>query len=209
MFEVFGLGYQHRIIHAAILPRIGCTQVHPLELCAPDSGDNDDVADAFTDVLRANESFSAGFQDPHLPGQAKRGLAVVTCMDSRIDPLGMLGLTKGDAKILRNAGARVTGDVLRTLVLAVHLLGVRRVMVVAHTDCRMSKQSDAAVHAAIRAESGIDTRSLEFGTVDDQERVLHEDVQRIRSSPYMPAGLPVVGCIYDVTSGRLDVRVPE
>ena len=130
-------------------------------------------------------------------------------MDSRIDPLGMLGLTKGDAKILRNAGARVTDDVLRTLVLAVHLLGVERVMVVAHTDCRMSKQTDAAVHAAIRAESGLDTRSLDFGTVDDQQRVLGEDVQRIRSSPYLPAGLPVIGCIYDVARGSLDVRVPE
>jgi carbonic anhydrase len=167
------------------------------------------VTDAFTDVLGANEAFAADFEDPHLQGRAERGLAVVTCMDSRIDPLGMLGLTKGDAKILRNAGARVTDDVLRTLVLAVHLLGVQRVMVVAHTDCRMSKQTDAAVHEAIRAESGIDTRSLEFGTVDDQERVLHEDVQRIRSSPYLPADLPVIGCIYDVAHGSLDVRVPE
>jgi carbonic anhydrase len=165
--------------------------------------------DDFTDVLLANESFAATYQDPHLPGRAGRGLAVVTCMDSRIDPLGMLGLGKGDAKILRNAGARVTGDVLRTLVLAVHLLDVRRVMVVAHTDCRMSKQTDADVHAAIRAGSGIDTRSLEFGTVDDQERVLHEDVQRVRSSPYLPAGLPVIGCIYDVATGAIDVRVPE
>ncbi|MDT7577772.1 MAG: carbonic anhydrase [Pseudonocardiales bacterium] len=166
------------------------------------------MSDTFTDVLAANEAFAADFEDPHLQGRAERGLAVVTCMDSRIDPLGMLGLGKGDAKILRNAGARVTDDVLRTLVLAVHLLGVRRVMVVAHTDCRMSKQTDAAVHEAIRAESGIDTRSLEFGTVDDQQRVLHEDVQRIRSSPYLPAGLPVIGCIYDVARGRLDVRVP-
>jgi carbonic anhydrase len=167
------------------------------------------MSDTFTDVLAANEAFAADFEDPHLQGRAERGLAVVTCMDSRIDPLGMLGLSKGDAKILRNAGARVTDDVLRTLVLAVHLLGVHRVMVVAHTDCRMSKQTDAAVHEAIRVESGIDTRSLEFGTVDDQERVLHEDVQRIRSSPYLPAGLPVIGCIYDVAHGRLNVRVPQ
>ncbi len=167
------------------------------------------MSDAFTDVLAANEAFSADFKDPQLKGWAARGLAVVTCMDSRIDPLAMLGLGQGDAKILRNAGARVTDDVLRTLVLAVHLLGVRRVMVVAHTDCRMSKQDDAAVHAAIRAESGIDTRSLDFGTVDDQERVLHEDVQRIRSSPYLPATLPVVGCVFDLGTGHLDVRVPE
>jgi carbonic anhydrase len=168
----------------------------------------DDEADVFTDVLSANEAFAAQFENPHLRGWAERGLAVVTCMDSRIDPLRMLGLAKGDAKILRNAGARVTDDVLRTLVLAVHLLGVRRVMVVAHTDCRMSKQTDAAVHAAIRAESGLDTRSLDFGTVADQQAVLREDVQRIRSSPYLPGELPVIGCIYDVSSGALNVQVP-
>ena len=176
---------------------------------APDSRKNGRVTDAFADVLDANEAFAADFQNPHLQGRAARGLAVVTCMDSRIDPLRMLGLSKGDAKILRNAGARVTGDVLRTLVLAVHLLGVQRVMVVAHTDCRMSKQTDADVHAAIRAGSGIDTRSLEFGTVDDQERVLHEDVQRIRSSPYLPAGLPVIGCIYDVARGSWTSASPN
>ena len=167
------------------------------------------VTDTFDDLLRANEAFSAAFEDPHLAGRAARGLAVVTCMDSRIDPLRMLGLEKGDAKILRNAGARVTDDVLRTLVLAVHLLDVDRVMVVAHTDCRMSKQTDEAVHAAIHAESGLDTRSLDFGTVDDQERVLRQDVQRIRSSPYLPPDLPVIGCVYDVVTGAITVKIPQ
>ena len=73
----------------------------------------------------------------------------------------------------------------------------------------MSKQTDADVHAAIRAQSGVDTRSIDFGTVDDQQRVLQQDVQRIRSSPYVPVGLPVIGCIYDVETGALTVRVPE
>ena len=84
--------------------------------------------------------------DSELTGKAARGLGVVTCMDSRIDPLGLLGLKPGDAKILRNAGARVTDDVLRTLVLAVYLLGVERVLVMPHTDCGMSKVTDADVH---------------------------------------------------------------
>ena len=167
------------------------------------------MADAFDDVLAANQTFAAQFENPHLRGQALRGLAVVTCMDSRIDPLRMLGLDKGDAKILRNAGARVTSDVLRTLVLAVHLLGVNRVMVVAHTDCRMAKQTDEDVHAAILDGSGLDTRSLDFGTVDDQARVLREDVQRIRSSPYLPSDLAVIGCVYDVETGAIDVKVAE
>ena len=129
-------------------------------------------------------------------------------MDSRIEPLLMLGLSNGDAKILRNAGARVTDDVLRTLVLAVHLLGVDRVMVVAHTDCRMAKVTDEQVHQQIHEQSGMDTRSLEFRTVSDQRAVLTRDVQRIRSSPYLPPGLPVLGTMYDVATGRLEVAVP-
>ena len=161
----------------------------------------------FQDLLAANEGYAATFSAAGLQGTAARGLAVVTCMDSRIEPLQMLGLAQGDAKILRNAGARVTGDVLRTLVLAVHLLGVERVMVVAHTDCRMAKVDDEQVHAAM-AESGLDTRSLDFRTIDDQAETLRGDVQKIRSSPYLPAGLPVLGCLYDVASGRLEVAVP-
>ena len=162
----------------------------------------------FDDLLAANRGYAARFTSAGLPGRAARGLAVVTCMDSRIEPLQMLGLSMGDAKILRNAGARVTDDVLRTLVLAVHLLGVERVMVVAHTDCRMSKVTDEQVHDAILSQAGLDTRSLEFRTVADQHAVLRGDVQRIRSSPYLPAGLPVVGCSYDVETGRIEVVVP-
>jgi len=163
----------------------------------------------FADVLRGNADFAAGYSSAHLPGRAARGLAVVTCMDSRIAPLEMLGLVKGDAKILRNAGARVTEDVLRTLVLAVHLLEVDRVMIVAHTDCRMTKVTDDEVHVAIRETSGLDTRSLEFGAIADQRDVLARDVQRVRSSPYLPPDLPVLGGVYDLETGRLDILVTE
>ena len=168
----------------------------------------DRVNDGFDDLLAANEGYASRFQSSHLAGTAAKGLAVVTCMDSRIEPLQMLGLSKGDAKILRNAGARVTDDVLRTLVLAVHLLGVERVMVVAHTDCRMAKVTDEQAHAAILEQSGVDTRSLEFRTMSDQLAELAGDVQRIRSSPYLPAGLPVIGCRYDVSTGEVEVVVP-
>ena len=143
--------------------------------------------DHFEDVLSANERFAQTYDQGHLEGRAARGLAIVTCMDSRIDPLAMLGLAKGDAKILRNAGARVTSDVLRTLVLATHLLGVERVMIVAHTDCRMTKVTDDEIHETIFASSGLDTRSLEFSTISDQRATLAGDVQRVRSSPYLPA----------------------
>ena len=159
------------------------------------------------DLLQANERYAASFTGTHLPGRAARGLAMITCMDSRIDPLAMVGLTKGDAKILRNAGGRVTDDVLRTLVLAVHLLGVDRVLLVQHTDCRMTKVTDEQAHEAIREVSGLDTRSLEFHTIPDQDSALRRDVERIRAWPYLPRGLPVAGGIYDVDTGRLELLV--
>jgi carbonic anhydrase len=165
------------------------------------------MIETFSDVLSANRDYAASYTDRQLEGRAARGLAVVTCMDSRIEPLAMLGMDKGDAKILRNAGARVTEDVLRTLVLAVHLLAVRRVMIVAHTDCRMSKVTDEQVHADILAGSGVDTRSLDFGTIADQRAVLARDVRKVRSSPYLPSDLAVIGCIYDLRTGALKVEV--
>lgn len=162
----------------------------------------------FDDVLAGNGRYADRFNDEQLEGRAARGLAVVTCMDSRIEPLQMLGLAKGDAKILRNAGARVTDDVLRTLVLAVALLGVQRVLVVPHTDCGMSKRSDEQVQQAVREVTGMDARSIDFATVQDQRAALERDVQRLRSWPFLPKGLPTAGAMYDVHTGRLEVVVP-
>lgn len=159
--------------------------------------------EAFADVLEANEHFATTFVDPHLGGRAARGLAVVTCMDSRIDPLGALGMRPGDAKILRNAGARVTDDVLRTLVLACYLLEVDRVLVMPHTQCKMASATEAQIHELIGATFGIDTRSLEFRPAPDQLGALTHDLQKIRSFPLLPADLVVGGAIYDVSSGRL------
>ncbi len=158
--------------------------------------------DTFTDVVAANDAYAADFRLAGLQGQAAKGLAVLTCMDSRIDPLRMLGLGPGDAKVLRNAGARVTDDVLRTLVLAAYLLGVDRVMVVAHTNCRMAGGSEDDVHAAVSAAGGPDTRSISFLTTTDQEGALRADVQRIRSWPYL-ADVTVGGFLYDTETGRI------
>jgi carbonic anhydrase len=158
---------------------------------------------AFDDLLAANDEYARTFAHSDLTGRALRGLAVVTCMDSRVDPLGLLGLTAGDAKILRNAGARVTDDVLRTLVLAVYLLGVDRVLVMPHTDCRMAKSTDADVHHLIAEQYGVDTRSLEFHTVPDQDAALRHDLMRIRTSPFLPSALRVGGALYDVRTGKL------
>jgi len=157
----------------------------------------------FNDVLKANAEYADGFALGGLEAVAARGLGIVTCMDSRIEPLALLGLRPGDAKILRNAGARVTEDVLRTLVLAVHLLGVNRILVMPHTRCRMVAVKDADVHQAIRERSGLDTRSLDFRLITDQEHVLRADMRRIRSSPYLPKDIAVAGVIYDVDTGLL------
>ena len=158
--------------------------------------------DAFDDVLAANADYVQGFGQAGLEPNAARGLAVLTCMDSRIEPLTMLGLVPGDAKILRNAGARVTEDVLRTLVLARHLLGVTRILVVAHTQCRMAGGTEADVHAAVAAAGGPDTRSISFLVATDQEESLRTDVQRIRSWPYL-GDTAIGGFRYDVDTGRV------
>ncbi len=158
----------------------------------------------FCDVLTANEQFVREFQDSELTGTARRGIAIVTCMDSRISPLAAVGMQAGDAKILRNAGARVTDDVLRTLVLASYLLGVVRVLVMPHTDCRMANTDEASIHASIRDQFGVDTSSLEFRTVSNQREALAGDVARIRAYPLLQKGVSVAGAIYNVSTGQLE-----
>jgi carbonic anhydrase len=158
----------------------------------------------FSDLFAANAEFVKSFKSQELTGQAKKGLAIITCMDSRIDPLRIVGMQPGDAKILRNAGARVTEDVLRTLVLATHLLNVNRVLVMPHTDCRMASGTEDEIHAAIKERSGIDTRGIEIRTVKDQLAALNADLVRIKSFPLLPKEIAVTGGIYDVKSGRLN-----
>lgn len=161
-------------------------------------------ADFFSDVITANQEFARNFKGSELTGSARKGLAIVTCMDSRISPLAVVGMQSGDAKILRNAGARVTEDVLRTLVLATYLLGVDRILVMPHTDCRMAQGEESAIHATIADQYGVDTRSLEFRTVLDQRAALAIDVTRVRSYPLLRHGVIVAGAIYDVSTGALE-----
>ena len=158
----------------------------------------------FADVLGSNDEFVRGFRHSELTGTARKGLAIVTCMDSRISPLDVVGMQAGDAKILRNAGARVTEDVLRTLVLASYLLGVTRVLVMPHTDCRMAISDEASIHATIKKQFGVDTSSLEFRTSSNQRESLVEDVARIRSYPLLHKGVSVAGAIYNVSTGQLE-----
>ena len=157
----------------------------------------------FSDLLGANKEYASTFKSNGLSGEARKGLAIVTCMDSRIDPLNIVGMAAGDAKILRNAGARVTEDVLRTLVLATHLLGVTRVLVMPHTDCKMASGEGHEIHAAILEKSGIDTRGIEIRTVKDQMKALVTDIQRIESYPLLAKNVKVMGAVFNVTTGTL------
>ena len=157
----------------------------------------------FDDVLDGNRRYRAGFHDSGVAGTAAKGLAVLTCIDSRIDPLAMLGLQAGDAKIIRNAGARVTDDSLRSLVLATNLLGVTRVCVVQHTDCAMVGRTDEDLQARIGSLRGVDASGWAFLTSMDQHATLHDDIARIRACALLPLDLEVGGFIFDVHSGEL------
>jgi carbonic anhydrase len=160
--------------------------------------------DVFSDVLASNTLYSSDFESSHLTGKAAQGLAIITCMDSRISPLAIVGMEPGDVKILRNAGARVTDDVLRTLVLATYLLGVNRVLVMPHTDCRMASATETEIHQTILQDFGVDTRSVEFRTVNDPIEALQIDVKRIRTHPFLVANNVVVGgAVFDVNTGKL------
>ena len=134
--------------------------------------------DAFADLFAANARYAAVEHEVAASGVARRGLAIVTCIDSRIDPLAVFGLEPGDAKILRNAGARVTADVLRTLALAVAALGVTRIAVVQHTDCKMASATAGELRRAVEASVGTPLPDFDPLAIDDHATTLAHDVAR-------------------------------
>ena len=158
----------------------------------------------FDDLLAANDRYAADFRLAGITAPAAKGLAVVLCMDSRIEPLAMLGLVPGDAKIMRNAGARVTDDLLRSLVLAVNFLNVERVAIVAHTDCAMTHSTQQSIDETLAERYPGAPLEIDWRTVDDQAATLQADIQRVRECPLLPDDLEVAGFIYDVASGRLN-----
>lgn len=161
----------------------------------------------FDDLLEANRAFAEDFTLGGFDGIAKAGVAVVTCMDSRIAPLGMLGLHPGDAKIFRNPGGRVTAAALEALVLGVHLLNVQRILIVPHTRCAMTTYSEVELREVISEKAGTDASWIGFHVVPDQEAALKADVMAVRSHPLIPDSVAVGGFLYDVNSGKLDQRV--
>lgn len=158
----------------------------------------------FDDLLAANAAYAEDFSLGGFDGVAHAGVAIVTCMDSRIEPLQMVGLTHGDAKIFRNPGGRVTDAALEALVLGVHLLGVRRVLVVPHTRCAMARFTEDELRERITELAGQDAWWQSFGVVPDQHAALAADVRRVTSHPLIGDRIEVGGFLYDVDTGRLE-----
>ncbi len=162
----------------------------------------------FDDLLDANRRYAERFALAGLAPLAARGLALVTCIDSRIEPLQMLGLVPGDAKILRNAGGRVTDDVLRSLILAVNLLSVDRVAVMHHTECAVASPRSDLV-GRVEAAAGRSADGWDFRSIVDPDGDLAADVAAVRACPLLPPSLRVVGWRYDIRTGLVDEVVAE
>ena len=158
---------------------------------------------SFDDVLKATTAYADGFVDSGMAGTAARGLAVLTCIDSRIDPLKILGLEPGDAKIIRNAGARVTDDALRSLVVAHNLLGANRICVVIHSDCAMAETTEDAVRLKIEGVTGVNAGAMKFLPAQEQIETLRSDLDRIRNSPLLANVTDLGGFQFNVRTGEL------
>ena len=156
------------------------------------------VADEF---VQANQQYAAAFDKGSLPMPPRRHVAVVTCMDARLDPAKFLGLQEGDAHVIRNAGGRAA-DAIRSLVISQQLLGTREVIVIHHTDCGMLTFTDDQLRQKLRDDLGAQTTDA-FLPFSDLEQSVRDDVAAIRTAPLLLKDVPVRGFIYDVRTGRL------
>lgn len=156
------------------------------------------------DILQAaNEVYADSFGHGDLPMPPGRRLAIVTCMDARLDPAKFLGLEEGDAHVIRNAGGLVTEDALRSLVISHWLLGTQEFAVLAHTDCGMLTFTNDDLHARLSAEAGADASAVDFRPFPDLEESVRGSLRAIRESPFLPETIEVSGWVYDVRSGRI------
>ena len=154
------------------------------------------------ELLRNNEGFSAVFADQGLAVEPRRHLAVVACMDSRMDIFEMLGLAHGDAHIVRNAGGVVTDDVVRSLVVSQRLLGTREIVLVHHTDCGLQKITEDDFKRQIEVETGVKPWwALE--AFSDPYQDVRQSMARLHMSPFVLHKDHIRGFVYDVDNGRL------
>ena len=154
------------------------------------------------EFLKANEAYAAGFQKGNLAMPPKRHVAVLTCMDARIDPARALGLEEGDAHVIRNAGGRAA-DALRSLVISEQLLGTTEIVVIHHTDCGMLTFSNEDLHTKVKQELHTNADNIDFLPFKDVEQSVRDDVTFLRNSPLIPKSIDISGFIYDVRSGKL------
>lgn len=159
--------------------------------------------DSFRDIVEGNGRFAEAFPNADLTAIPRQHLAVVTCMDCRIDPLAMFGFTVGDIHVMRNAGARVTPDILRSLIKSVNQLEVDRIAIVHHTDCGAAKIDLAGLRAKVLDATGSDPADVEFHLIGDPSSALDADIEAVRTCPYLPVGTAVAGFFYDVTTGAV------
>lgn len=159
--------------------------------------------DMVKQLLENNRRYAKSFRLGGLPIAPAKKLAVVACMDARLDVQDMLGLRAGDAHIIRNAGGLVTDDALRSLILSAHLLGTRMVFVIEHTDCGMVRFTDEELRQRLQQSTGFDAGSLQFFTFRNLEENVVEQLRRLRESPFLPREMEARGFIYDVRTGRL------
>lgn len=161
---------------------------------------------AFKDIIEGSDAYTAAFAHGSLSALPQSRLVIVTCMDTRINPLAIFGLDIGEAHVLRNAGARVTADVIRSLIKSINQLDVERIVVMHHTDCGAAKIKIDSLRSAVTAATGNDPTDVEFHLIDDADQALTVDVETVRTCPYLPVGTAVAGLVYDVHTGEVRVE---
>lgn len=155
------------------------------------------------DLIKNNQSYAAAsFGHSGIPAVPAKHVAVVTCMDARIDVFGVLGLKEGDAHIIRNAGGVVTEDVIRSLTISQRVLGTCEIVLIHHTDCGMLSVSNGELQDQIEADAGV-RPSFDLGAFDDLETDVRESIARIQASPFIPDKTAIRGFVLDLETGEL------
>jgi carbonic anhydrase len=154
------------------------------------------------ELLKNNAAYAESFEKERLPLPPARGVAVVACMDARLDVHKILGLEEGDAHVIRNAGGVITDDEVRSLTISQRLLGTREVVLIHHTDCGMLTFSDDDLKAQIHEEVGVKPH-FSMESFSDLEEDVRQSIARIKASPFVPHKESVRGFVYEVESGRL------
>lgn len=160
------------------------------------------------ELLGHNRAYADAFHDSDLQVEPRRRLAVVACMDSRIDTFAVLGLTNGDAHIIRNAGGVITDDVIRSLCLSQRFLGTREIILIHHTDCGLQKVDEASFREELVAELGVKPWwSVE--SFDDPYADVRQSIRRLHLTPFIPHKDRIRGFVYDVADGILREETPN